>query len=59
MQRKGEEIEYLSDISEEQWVLIKEHFDTWNYGKSRKRSQCSSFVVKWDKVNTHVYRRIL
>jgi hypothetical protein len=30
---------YPSDISEEQWALIKEHFDTGNYGKSRKYSQ--------------------
>lgn len=32
---------YPSNISEEQWELIKEHFDTGNYGKSRKYSQQS------------------
>ena len=32
---------YPSDISEEQWALIKEHFDTGNYGKGRKHSQQS------------------
>ena len=34
-----EEKGYPSDISDEQWALIKEHFDTENYGKSRKYSQ--------------------
>ena len=30
---------YPSDLTDEQWELIKEHFDTGNYGKSRKYSQ--------------------
>ena len=30
---------YPSDVTDKQWELIKEHFDTGNYGKSRKYSQ--------------------
>lgn len=30
---------YSSDLTDEQWELIKPHFDTGNYGKSRKHSQ--------------------
>ena len=30
---------YPSDLTEGQWDLIKSHFDTGNYGKSRKYSQ--------------------
>lgn len=30
---------YPSNLTEAQWSLIKEHFDTGNYGKSRKHSQ--------------------
>ena len=32
---------YPSDISEEEWELIKEHFNTGNSGKSRKYGQHS------------------
>ena len=27
---------YPSDLTDEQWALVKRHFDTGNYGKSRK-----------------------
>ena len=30
---------YPSDLNDEQWELIKSHFTTGNYGKSRKYSQ--------------------
>lgn len=30
---------YPSDLTDVQWELIKPHFDTGNYGKSRTRSQ--------------------
>lgn len=30
---------YPSDLSDDQWAMIKAHFDTGNYGKSRKHSQ--------------------
>lgn len=30
---------YPSDLTDDQWELIKSHFDTGNYGKSRKHSQ--------------------
>ena len=30
---------YPSDLTHSQWELIKGHFDTGNYGKSRKHSQ--------------------
>ncbi len=30
---------YPSDVNDEQWELIKDHFSTGNYGKSRKHSQ--------------------
>ena len=30
---------YPSDLTDKQWDLIKNHFDTGNYGKSRKHSQ--------------------
>ena len=30
---------YPSDLTDEQWDLIKVHFDTGNYGKSRKHDQ--------------------
>jgi putative transposase len=30
---------YSSDLTNEQWDLIKDHFDTGNYGKSRKHTQ--------------------
>lgn len=30
---------YPSDLTANQWDLIKEHFNTGNYGKSRKHSQ--------------------
>jgi len=30
---------YPSDLSDKQWDLIKSHFDTGNYGKSRKYSK--------------------
>jgi putative transposase len=30
---------YPSDLSEQQWLLIKDHFMTGNYGKSRKHNQ--------------------
>lgn len=30
---------YPSDLTDKQWDLIKDHFDTGNYGKSRKHSQ--------------------
>lgn len=30
---------YPSDLTAKQWELIKHHFDTGNYGKSRKHSQ--------------------
>ena len=30
---------YPSDLSDKQWDLIKEHFATGNYGKSRKYSK--------------------
>jgi putative transposase len=30
---------YPSDLSEQQWLLIKGHFKTGNYGKSRKHKQ--------------------
>ena len=30
---------YPSDLNNEQWELIKDHFSTGNYGKSRKYSQ--------------------
>lgn len=30
---------YPSDVTETQWELIKEHFSTGNYGKSRKHDQ--------------------
>ena len=30
---------YPSDLSNKQWNLIKHHFDTGNYGKSRKHKQ--------------------
>lgn len=29
---------YLSDVTDAQWDLIKDHFNTGNYGKSRKHS---------------------
>ena len=32
---------YPSDLSDGQWALIKDHFNTGNYGKSRKHSQRS------------------
>lgn len=32
---------YPSDLSDKQWELIKDHFSTGNYGKSRKHSQKS------------------
>jgi transposase len=30
---------YPSDLTDEQWDLIKDHFSTGNYGKSRKYNQ--------------------
>lgn len=30
---------YPSDLTDAQWDIIKPHFDTKNYGKSRKHSQ--------------------
>ena len=30
---------YPSDLTDKQWDLIKEHFSTGNYGKSRKHSR--------------------
>jgi putative transposase len=30
---------YPSDLTDSQWALIEHHFDTGNYGKSRKHSQ--------------------
>lgn len=30
---------YASDLTDAQWDLIKDHFDTGNYGKSRKHDQ--------------------
>jgi Putative transposase of IS4/5 family (DUF4096) len=30
---------YPSDLTDAQWELIKDHFSTGNYGKSRKYSQ--------------------
>lgn len=30
---------YPSDLTDKQWELIKEHFSTGNYGKSRKHRQ--------------------
>ena len=30
---------YPSDLNDKQWDLIKHHFDTGNYGKSRKYSK--------------------
>jgi len=30
---------YPSDLTDSQWSLIKDHFETGNYGKSRKYSQ--------------------
>jgi putative transposase len=30
---------YPSDVTDKQWELIKEHFNTGNYGKSRKHSR--------------------
>lgn len=30
---------YPSDLTDEQWDLIKHHFDKGNYGKSRKHEQ--------------------
>ena len=30
---------YPSDLTNNQWELIKTHFDTGNYGKNRKHSQ--------------------
>ena len=30
---------YPSDLSDDQWAMIKAHFDTRNYGKSLKHSQ--------------------
>ena len=30
---------YPSDLTETQWKRIRGHFDTGNYGKSRKHSQ--------------------
>ena len=30
---------YPSDLTDAQWEIIKPHFDTKNYGKSRKHSQ--------------------
>ena len=32
---------YPSDLSDEEWDLIKDHFSTGEYGKSRKHSQRS------------------
>ena len=32
---------YPSDLTDKQWDLIKEYFDTGNYGKSRKQSRRS------------------
>jgi putative transposase len=32
---------YPSDLTEEQWELIKQHFDNGNYGKGRIHSQKS------------------
>jgi hypothetical protein len=29
---------YPSDVTDSQWDLIKNHFNTENYGKSRKHS---------------------
>jgi putative transposase len=30
---------YPSDLTDAQWGLVREHFDTGNYGKSRKYTQ--------------------
>ena len=30
---------YPSDLTETEWELIRKHFDTGNYGKSRKHCQ--------------------
>jgi putative transposase len=30
---------YPSDLTDKEWELIKDHFSTGNYGKSRKHSQ--------------------
>ncbi|MHB9148317.1 MAG: hypothetical protein ACYC2U_08135 [Candidatus Amoebophilus sp.] len=30
---------YPSDLSDKQWLLIKDYFGQGNYGKSRKHSQ--------------------
>jgi putative transposase len=32
---------YPSNLTDKQWELIKPHFDTGKYGKSRKHSQRS------------------
>ena len=50
---------YSSDLTDKQWELIKHHFGTGNYGKSRKHDQRSMVNAVFYLIKTGCQWRLL